>query len=713
MRTSLLEAAIGLLDFQAARYTVEGVVPPRVGNHHPTLVPMGTFATADGHVNIAAIDGRIWLELTRVLDLPELLEDPRFATVDLRMDQRDEINALVAARLRTRTTADWIADLEAAGVPAGPVNDVGEVFADAQVQHLEMVQPVEHPEMGELRLIANAATLAGLPRALRTAAPAAGEHTEEILGELGLSPGDIAALSRRRGVLMPEHLQVADDGAITWLTFDHVARRNALTIAMCRSLLAELERIERDPEVHVVVLRGAGDDAFMSGADISEQDDPEAPKAITAWYAALAAMTKPVIAIGPRVLPRRRAGHRAGGGPADRRRGQPLRDPGRTARRRLSVRRRAAARGPRRPRGRRGHPLHRPAAVGRGGAGGRAGAGAAPARGARGPRRRARGDDRGQRPADDPRGEGGDPRPRPRRGRATRGRVPGIGGPRRGPPRVLREAPARVPRAVADSVARMDLQLTGRRAIVTGASRGIGLATARALAAEGADVAIVARDQVALDKAAERLSTDSGRTIVPVAADTGDDDSVTAMVAQVVERLGGVDVLVNCAARPNTGQLTDDALELEINVKVRGYLRCIRAVAPHMAAGGWGSIVNVAGVAARRTGSVTGTIRNVAVAALTKNLSDELGPQGINVNVVHPALTITEVMPPVVTKVAEAKGISIEDAAAELGKDVSIGRIMTADEVATVICFLASPRAVAINGDPVLASGGSKGSVYY
>ena len=125
---------------------------------------MGTFATADGHVNIAAIDGRIWLELTRVLDLPELLEDPRFATVDLRMDHRDDVNALVAAKLRTRTTAEWIADLEAAGVPAGPVNDVGEVFADAQVQHLEMVQPVEHPEMGELRLIGNAATLAGLPR---------------------------------------------------------------------------------------------------------------------------------------------------------------------------------------------------------------------------------------------------------------------------------------------------------------------------------------------------------------------------------------------------------------------------------------------------------------------------------------------------------------------------------------------------------------------
>jgi NAD(P)-dependent dehydrogenase (short-subunit alcohol dehydrogenase family) len=259
----------------------------------------------------------------------------------------------------------------------------------------------------------------------------------------------------------------------------------------------------------------------------------------------------------------------------------------------------------------------------------------------------------------------------------------------------------------------MDLQLTGRRAIVTGASRGIGLATARALAAEGADVALVARDAEALDRAAKELSAASGRTIIGVAADTGDDAAVTAMVAQVVERLGGVDVLVNNAARPNRGNLLEDALEAEINVKVRGYLRCARAVAPHMIAGGWGSIVNVAGIAARKTGSVTGTIRNVAVAALAKNLADELGPQGVNVNVVHPALTITEVLPPVVGKIADARGISTDEALAVLGEDVAVGRIMTADEVATVICFLCSPRAVAVNGDPVVASGGMKGSVYY
>jgi NAD(P)-dependent dehydrogenase (short-subunit alcohol dehydrogenase family) len=259
----------------------------------------------------------------------------------------------------------------------------------------------------------------------------------------------------------------------------------------------------------------------------------------------------------------------------------------------------------------------------------------------------------------------------------------------------------------------MDLELTGRRAIVTGASRGIGLAAARALTFEGADVALVARDPEALGRAAEELAATSGRTVIPVPADTGDDASVTAMVDTVVQRLGGVDILVNCAARPNTGQLGEDALELEINVKVRGYLRCIRAVAPHMAAAGWGSIVNVAGIAARRTGSVTGTIRNVAVAALTKNLADELGAQGINVNVVHPSLTITESMPPVVARTAEAKGISTEEALELIGADVALGRLMTADEVATVICFLASPRAVAVNGDPVVASGGLKGWVVY
>jgi NAD(P)-dependent dehydrogenase (short-subunit alcohol dehydrogenase family) len=236
----------------------------------------------------------------------------------------------------------------------------------------------------------------------------------------------------------------------------------------------------------------------------------------------------------------------------------------------------------------------------------------------------------------------------------------------------------------------MDLQLTGRRAIVTGGSRGIGKAVARALIAEGARVAVVARDQAALAAAAEEL----GALAAP--ADTGDGASVEAMVNDVARQLGGVDILVNCAATPNTaGGFPDSALEDEINVKVRGYLRCIRAVQPLMEAQGWGRIVNVSGLAARATGSITGSVRNVAVAAMTKNLAEELGPRGINVTVVHPGMTRTESTP----EGAQARN--------------AIGRMVDASEVADVIAFLCSPRSVAINGDAIAAGGGAPGTIHY
>ena len=247
----------------------------------------------------------------------------------------------------------------------------------------------------------------------------------------------------------------------------------------------------------------------------------------------------------------------------------------------------------------------------------------------------------------------------------------------------------------------MDLGLTGRRALVTGGSRGIGLAIGRALAREGADVALLARGTEAVERAAADVAAESGRRVIGIAADTGDDASVAAAVATVVEQLGGVDVLVNAAATPNTGApLSEDALEAEINVKVRGYLRCARAVAPLMTAAGWGRIINISGLAARQTGTVVGSVRNVAVAAMTKNLADELGAQGVNVTVVHPGLTQTE----------RAIDPELERAAAA---GVSIGRIVTAEEVADVVAFLASPRSVALNGDPVIASGGARGPIYY
>lgn len=265
----------------------------------------------------------------------------------------------------------------------------------------------------------------------------------------------------------------------------------------------------------------------------------------------------------------------------------------------------------------------------------------------------------------------------------------------------------------------MDLQLTGKRAIVTGGNRGIGLAVARALAEEGCDVALVARDKAALEAAREAISAASGRTVVAVSADTGDDQSVRDMVASVAEGLGGVDILVNAAARPNTGAVAGidgfDAGEFseQVNVKVLGYLRCIREVVPLMRTGGWGRIVNVSGLAARSTGAITGTVRNVAVAALTKNLADELGRDGINVTVVHPGVTVTEKTPEILELRAARAGVTVSEVERRLGAAVGIGRLVTADEVAVVVAFLASPKSVAINGDAIVVGGGAVGPIHY
>jgi NAD(P)-dependent dehydrogenase (short-subunit alcohol dehydrogenase family) len=260
----------------------------------------------------------------------------------------------------------------------------------------------------------------------------------------------------------------------------------------------------------------------------------------------------------------------------------------------------------------------------------------------------------------------------------------------------------------------MDLELTGRRALVTGGSRGIGLAVGRALAAEGADVALVARGEEALRRAADDVARESGRTVIAAPADTGDDASVAAMVGNVVAELGSVDILVNAAATPATGApFTDDDLDGEINVKVRGYLRCARAVAPLMVESGWGRIVNIAGLAARQTGNIVGTVRNVAVVAMTKNLADDLGPRGVNVTVVHPGMTRTERTPEAMAAMAQSRGTSVEELERTLAGAVSIGRLVTAEEVAAVVAFLASPKSVALNGDAVVAGGGARGSIHY
>ncbi|MGZ6793907.1 MAG: SDR family NAD(P)-dependent oxidoreductase [Mycobacteriales bacterium] len=265
----------------------------------------------------------------------------------------------------------------------------------------------------------------------------------------------------------------------------------------------------------------------------------------------------------------------------------------------------------------------------------------------------------------------------------------------------------------------MDLGLRGKRAIVTGASRGIGLAVADVLAAEGADVALVARGADDLARAAKQVAR-HGTRVTTAAADTRDDGQVRAMVASVVAELGGVDVLVNAAARPASSgpvpplaDLTDEALREEVETKVLGYLRCARAVAPHMAAQGWGRIVNVSGLNARLAGSLVGSVRNVAVAAMTKNLADELGPAGINVTIVHPGVTVTERTPELMSTRARAAGTTPEQVQAGLAAATSLGRLVTAAEVADVVAFLASPRSVAVTGDAVAAGGGTRGAIHY
>lgn len=266
----------------------------------------------------------------------------------------------------------------------------------------------------------------------------------------------------------------------------------------------------------------------------------------------------------------------------------------------------------------------------------------------------------------------------------------------------------------------MDLELTGKVAIVTGGSRGIGKAVARQLAAEGADVVIAARTGETLRATAAVLRDETERQILPVVVDTGDDSSVRVMMEKVVAEFGRVDVLVNSAAVPGGGGLppaleaiTAEAFWADMNVKVLGYIRCAQAVAPHMQAQGWGRIINISGLAARSAGSTIGSMRNVSVAALTKNLANELGPHGINVTVVHPGMTYTERMPGLFAARAEAQGISVDEAEQQYAAGNSIRHLVTADEVANVITFLASPRSIAINGDAIAVGGGAGNAIHY
>ncbi|CAN5251126.1 SDR family oxidoreductase [soil metagenome] len=266
----------------------------------------------------------------------------------------------------------------------------------------------------------------------------------------------------------------------------------------------------------------------------------------------------------------------------------------------------------------------------------------------------------------------------------------------------------------------MDLGLRGRRALVTGGSRGIGRAIARALLDEGARVVIAGRDAEQLARAVEGLRHDSGGEAHGFTADTRDDAQVDSLVASAVTALGGLDIVVNAAARPGSppevpgvAGVASAYLLDELDTKLVGYLRVARAAAPHLVAGGWGRIINISGLAARQTGTIPGFVRNVAVAELTKGLADELGPKGVNVTVVHPGATRTERTAETIARHAERDGISLAEAEQALYGGSLIGRIVEAEEIAAIVTFLASPKSAASTCDAIAAGGGTPRAIHY
>ncbi len=194
VQTSLLQAQIALMDFQAARYLLDGEVPAQVGNDHPTVTPMGVVATSDGHINLGVGGDGQWQALCTALDQPEWAENPDYARMEDRTARRDEVWSLLRPIFATRTSAEWIAILDEHDVPAGPIYRMNEVFDDPQVQHLAMAQTVRHPVRGDIRLVAQPFDLSRTPASLATAAPDAGEHTDEVLSEFGITAERIAAL---------------------------------------------------------------------------------------------------------------------------------------------------------------------------------------------------------------------------------------------------------------------------------------------------------------------------------------------------------------------------------------------------------------------------------------------------------------------------------------------------------------------------------------
>ncbi|AUT50140.1 CaiB/BaiF CoA-transferase family protein [Achromobacter sp. AONIH1] len=200
VHSSLLHTQIALMDFQAARYLNEGDTPAQAGNDHPTSSPMGLFEASDGAFNLGASGEGNWKRLCDCLNAPQWLQDPRYATEKLRVANRAPLNEALARRFREASVAHWVELLNRAGVPAGPVYTIPQVFEDEQVRHLGVAQSVTGDDGQAYRLISQPVTLTRTPAAIARPAPGWGEHTDEMLAEAGYDAAGIARL-RAEGVV--------------------------------------------------------------------------------------------------------------------------------------------------------------------------------------------------------------------------------------------------------------------------------------------------------------------------------------------------------------------------------------------------------------------------------------------------------------------------------------------------------------------------------
>jgi formyl-CoA transferase len=198
--TSLLQAQIFMLDFQGARWLIGGEVPKQAGNNHPTSIPTGVFKTADGHINIASTGSKIWARFCNAAGAAELLEHPHYQTAADRSKHRDALNADMERYTVKRSSADWIELLNEAGVPCGPIYSIDQVYADPQVEYLEVAQPVRTRDKSTLRMAGQPMSLSRTPSKLVAPPPKLGEHTDEVLREFGFSAKDIAALREANAV---------------------------------------------------------------------------------------------------------------------------------------------------------------------------------------------------------------------------------------------------------------------------------------------------------------------------------------------------------------------------------------------------------------------------------------------------------------------------------------------------------------------------------